>query len=88
MGERIDKAEDGAKKAVKKHPNTTLATTTGTIGIFVVYLAGLVGIKLNSEQGALTAVFLITAMLFIGREGIRGLIVGVWRGFNGHDEEE
>ena len=76
---------DTSRKVVRHHPNASLATTVGSIATLILWAAGAVGIAMNAEQGALTATVLVSASLFVGRRGIRGVIRGI---INGFEEEE
>lgn len=69
-----------AKDTVTQNPNATVAGGTTGFVIFVVWLAGYLGLDLTAEMGAFAGGGLATLVLAIGRDGIRGVIRRLWSG--------
>ena len=66
------------------HPNAAAAATTGGLSTFVVWLFGNVfHWSLSAEDGAIIAGAVATVVLFIGRNGIKGLWQRIWSGQDG-----
>jgi hypothetical protein len=69
------------------HPNriqrATDAASGGGVGILVVWVASLFGADLPPAAAATLTTFIIIAAAALGRNGIRGLAVKLWRGANG-----
>jgi hypothetical protein len=71
------------------HPNTVAAVVTTAVGAGILHLAHRYGYaRLTNEQALLVAGGAISGVLFVGRrglkailvEGVRGLLVGIWKG--------
>lgn len=62
------------------HPNATVAGGGATAGILLVWILSLVGVELPPAVAAVTAGLIPVALLFIGRNGLRGVLRLVWRG--------
>lgn len=69
-----------APPTVSAHPNATVATGSGGLGVLVVYLLGATGVDINSELGAVIASGTASLSLLIGKRGISGLARMVWKG--------
>jgi hypothetical protein len=66
------------------HPNAAAAATTGGLATFVVWLAGNVfHWSLSAEDGAVIAGAVATVVLFVGRNGLKGLWRKIWNGEEG-----
>jgi hypothetical protein len=66
------------------HPNAAAAATTGGLATFVVWLSGNVfHWSLSAEDGAIIAGAVATVVLFIGRNGLKGLWRKIWNGQEG-----
>lgn len=64
-----------------KHPNATVGGLSGAgIGTFLVYALGKAGVQLDPEAASAIAGAVAAIALFIGRNGVRGLIHLIWRG--------
>lgn len=62
------------------HPNATVATGTTGAGVLVVWLLGHFGVSVSAEDGAAIAGIATAVLLFVGRNGIRGIIRRIWGG--------
>lgn len=62
------------------HPNATAAGATTVAAVLVVWGLGLLGVDVSTEVGIAVAGGLTTAILFVGRRGIKGVASIVWRG--------
>lgn len=65
---------------MRKHPNATVAGGLTGIAAAVAYLAELAGLALPGPVAIVAAGVLTTVVLAIGRDGLRGIAVRVWRG--------
>ena len=63
-----------------KHPNAAVAAGGSSLSAIVVWLLGHFHVALSAEDGAVIAGALATVVLFIGREGIRGVWRRIWGG--------
>ena len=64
-----------------QHPNTVAAGFAGGFGTLAVYLLNkYAGTHLNAAAAAGIATAATSAVLFIGRRGIRGMFAGIWNG--------
>ena len=64
-----------------KHPNAATAGAAGLgPGLLIVWTAGHFGIDLNAEQATVVTGVVVTAVLFIGKRGLKGIIRLVWQG--------
>ena len=69
------------RSVVSKHPNASLALGSGSgVGALTVWLVGLSGTQMPPEVGAVTGGIIAAVFLFVGRRGIKGTIVRLWRG--------
>lgn len=59
------------------------AASGGGIGILVVWIASLFGAELPPAAAATLTTFIIILAAALGRNGIRGIAVKLWRGANG-----
>lgn len=67
-----------------KNPNAAVAGGGSGLSVLVVWLAGNVfHWSLSAEDGALLAGAVATVVLFIGREGIKGVWRKLWSGQDG-----
>lgn len=62
------------------HPNATIATGTGVLGILTVFALQQAGVDLPASVAAAVPVGLTTIVLFVGRRGLRGLARILWKG--------
>jgi len=62
------------------HPNATVAASGSGTAILIVWLLGLLGVDIGAEVGAAIAGATATGLLFIGRNGLKGLMRIVWQG--------
>lgn len=60
---------------MKSNPNAAVAGGGSALSVFVVWLLGHLHVSLSAEDGAVVAGALATLMLFVGRNGLKGL----WR---------
>jgi hypothetical protein len=71
----------------ENHPNRAQraadAASGGGIGILAVWVASLFGAELPPAAAATITTIIIIAAAALGRNGIRGLAVKLWRGANG-----
>ena len=65
---------------MKSHPNTTVATGGSGAGLLLIFLLGRFGVHLTPEEGAAIVAAISSLILFVGRNGARGLLRKVWRG--------
>ena len=63
-----------------KNPNAAAAGGTIAPGVLVVWLLGHFGVDMSAEVGTVIGGLAAAALLFVGREGIRGAFRRVWRG--------
>lgn len=69
-----------APAPVRQHPNASLATGLGSLGVLLVWLSGNLGWSLNAEEASALSGSLTSLGLLIGRRGIVGIAKLVWRG--------
>lgn len=63
------------------HPNATASfVTTGLAAILLHFTHQYHWVNLSAEDALITAGSLITAVLFIGKRGIRPTLSGIWNG--------
>jgi hypothetical protein len=84
MSEQVPGGGAPAGKAgslVARHPNASIALGSGSgLGALVVWLVGLTGTAMPPEVGAAVGGAVAAAVLFVGRRGVKGTIVGIWQG--------
>ena len=68
------------KNPATKHPNAATSGAAGGVGVLVVYILGEAGVKLPAEVAGAIVIAASSVALFIGREGLRGLIRWAWFG--------
>lgn len=67
-----------------KHPNATVAAGGSGLSAFIVWICGnVLHWSLSAEDGAIIAGTVSAAVLFVGRNGIRGLWRRIWDGQEG-----
>lgn len=66
-----------------KHPNAAVAAGGSSLSAIIVWLLGHFHVALSAEDGAIIAGAVSAVVLFIGREGVRGVWQRVWRGQDG-----
>lgn len=66
-----------------KHPNAAVAAGGSSLSAIVVWLLGHFHVALSAEDGAIVAGAVSAVVLFIGREGIRGVWRRIWGGEQG-----
>lgn len=71
------------KETTMTHPNATAAAGTGGLGVFAVYLLGLVGVNPPAEVAVAGVATVTTVFLFVGKVGIKGTIKRIWTGVGG-----
>jgi hypothetical protein len=70
-----------AGNVVSRNPNASVALGSGSgLGALVIWLIGLSGTQVPPEVGAAIGGAIAAVFLFIGRRGIRGAMIGIWRG--------
>jgi hypothetical protein len=74
--------------APENHPNraqrATDAAGGGIIGVLAVWIASLFGYDLPPPAAAGITTIVIIGAAALGKNGIRGLVVKLWRGANGN----
>ena len=69
------------RRAVSSHPNASVALGSGAgLGPVATWLIGMTGHPATPEVGAAIGGLVAAGFLLIGRRGIRGAIIGLWRG--------
>ena len=63
------------------HPNAFAAAVSSGLASLLVWLLHSQGITLNPEQSSLAAGAVASAVLFVGRRGLKGAFRGLWSGF-------
>ena len=63
-----------------KHPNATTSAGAGAVGVLVIYVLGAAGVTFDNEVAGAIVIAASSVALFIGREGLRGLIRWAWQG--------
>jgi len=66
-----------------KHPNAAAAAGGSGLSVFVVWLLGHFHIDLSAEDGAIVAGAVASIVLYIGRNGVKGVWRRVWDGQDG-----
>ena len=63
------------------HPNASAAGATTALAALALYVAHRLGWNgLSSQDAVIAAGALVTAVLFVGRRGLKNTIVAVWKG--------
>ena len=62
------------------NPNTNAGAIGGALGVLVSWLLGRYHVDLSAEDGAAIATGIAALVLYIGRDGIRGVFRSLWRG--------
>ena len=66
---------------VARNPNASIALGSGAgLGPLMVWLVGFIGTPMPPEVGAALGGVLAALFLLIGRRGIRGMLMSIWRG--------
>jgi hypothetical protein len=65
---------------VNRHPNATVAGTTGGTAALVVALLHAAGVEVSVDVAVAVVAAVPPVALFIGRNGVRGVIRMLWRG--------
>jgi hypothetical protein len=69
------------RRVVSSHPNASVALGSGSgLGSLVIWMVGLTGAAVPPEVGAAIGGLIAAGFLLVGRRGIKGAIVGIWRG--------
>ena len=69
------------RRVVSGNPNASVALGSGSgLGTLVIWLVGLTVAAVPPEVGAACGGLIAAVFLFVGRRGIKGAIVGLWRG--------
>lgn len=63
-----------------QNPNTNAGALAGAFGVLVTWLLGHYHVALSAEDGAAISTGLAALVLYIGRDGIRGIFRTIWRG--------
>ena len=66
-----------------KHPNAAVAAGGSGLSVFVVWLLGHFHIDLSAEDGAIVAGAVASIVLYIGRNGVKGVWRRLWEGQDG-----
>jgi hypothetical protein len=62
------------------NPNTNAGAIGGALGVLVSWLLGHYKVALSAEDGAAISTGLAALVLYIGRDGLRGVFRNLWRG--------
>lgn len=62
------------------NPNTNAGALAGALGVLVTWLLGHYHVDLSAEDGAAISTGLAALVLYVGRDGIRGIFRTIWRG--------
>jgi len=62
------------------NPNTNAGAIGGALGVLVSWLLGHYHVDLSAEDGAAISTGIAALVLYIGRDGIRGMFRTLWRG--------
>lgn len=62
------------------NPNTNAGAVGGALGVLVSWLLGRYHVGLSAEDGAAISTGLAALVLYIGRDGLRGVFRNLWRG--------
>jgi len=74
-------ASGSSRSIVSRNPNASVALGSGAgLGPLIVWLVGFTGAPMRPEVGAALGGVVAALFLLIGRRGIRGLLISVWRG--------
>lgn len=65
---------------LSSNPNAAIASGTTGTGVLVVWLLGHFGVAISAEVGAVIAGGASAILLYIGRNGIKGLAQRIWKG--------
>lgn len=65
---------------IDNHPNASVAGGTGLISILAILLLEKTGVELPAPIAAAVPVVLISATLFVGRRGLKGIARLLWKG--------
>ena len=69
------------RKAVSSHPNASVALGSGAgLGPLATWLIGMTGHPATPEVGAAIGGLTAAGFLLVGRRGIKGAILRIWRG--------
>jgi hypothetical protein len=72
---------DTTGNVVSRNPNASVALGSGSgLGALVIWLIGLSGTQVPPEIGAAIGGAVAAVFLFVGRRGIKGAVLGIWRG--------
>ena len=63
-----------------QNPNTNAAAIGGALGVLCSWLLGHYHVALSAEDGSAISTGLAAIVLYIGRDGIRGVFRNLWRG--------
>jgi hypothetical protein len=84
MGEAAAVAEmqpGSTGNLISRNPNASIALGSGSgLGALVVWVVGLSGTAMPPEVGAGVGGAIAALFLFVGRRGIKGAVLQVWRG--------
>ena len=66
---------------ISRNPNASIALGSGAgLGPLIVWSVSLTGTPMPAEVGAALGGVIAAVVLLIGRRGIRGTLVSIWRG--------
>lgn len=65
---------------ITNHPNATTAGGTGSLSVLLVYLLSVFGVHIDPALAAAIPTILTTAVLWIGKKGIKGTFRAIWDG--------
>ena len=65
---------------MRTNPNASVGGATGALGVLVTWLLGHYHVSLSAEDGAAIATGCATVALWVGKDGVRGILRTVWRG--------
>lgn len=62
------------------NPNTNAGAIGGALGVLTAWLLGHYHVALNAEDGAAISTGVAALVLYVGRDGLRGVFGNLWRG--------
>ena len=86
VAEAASKTVGAPKRAAKRHPNAATAGISGSVATLVIAGAGALGFSMEAATAAALATLTSTGALVVGRSGVRGVMAGVWSGFDDRED--
>ena len=72
-------------QAARENPNATLAATSTSVGVAVIYVIGLAGVNPTPEAAAALSGIATSLLLYIGHHGVKGFFCTLWSGGSSED---